>query len=64
MIILCAKNLYLIHDSHSPFHRKICTLPQVQCPIHLHARVLDKVHGQIYLYFHGLKHVQHEHLRC
>jgi hypothetical protein len=23
MILLCTKNLYVIHDSHSPFHRKM-----------------------------------------
>jgi hypothetical protein len=31
MIILCTKSLYIIHDSHSPFRRKMCTLPQVRC---------------------------------
>jgi hypothetical protein len=25
------KNLYLIHDSHFPFHRKMCILLQVRC---------------------------------
>jgi hypothetical protein len=31
MILLCSKNLYLIHDSHFLFHRKMCTLSQVRC---------------------------------
>jgi hypothetical protein len=31
VIILCTKNLYLIHDSHFAFHRKMCILPQVRC---------------------------------
>jgi hypothetical protein len=32
MILLCTeKNLYLVHDSHSPFHRRMCILPQVRC---------------------------------
>jgi hypothetical protein len=30
-ILLCTKNLYLFHDSHSLFHRKMCILPQVRC---------------------------------
>jgi hypothetical protein len=25
------RNLYLIHNSHSPLHRKMCILPQVRC---------------------------------
>jgi hypothetical protein len=32
MILLCAKkNLYLMHDSHSLFSRKMCIIPQVRC---------------------------------
>jgi hypothetical protein len=32
MILLCRKkNLYLIHDSHSPFRRKMCILLQFRC---------------------------------
>jgi hypothetical protein len=31
-IILCTKkNMYLVHDSHSPFYRKMCFLPQIRC---------------------------------
>jgi hypothetical protein len=31
MILLCTKNLYPIHGSHSPFHRKMCILLLVRC---------------------------------
>jgi hypothetical protein len=31
MILLCTRNLYLIHDSYSPFRRKMCILQQVRC---------------------------------
>jgi hypothetical protein len=31
MILLCTKNLYVIHDSHSPFHRKMYILLLVWC---------------------------------
>jgi hypothetical protein len=35
MIPFCTKKKYLIHDSHSPFFRKMCILPQVRCHLPL-----------------------------
>jgi hypothetical protein len=31
LVLSCTKDLYLIHDSHSPLCRRICTLLLVQC---------------------------------
>jgi hypothetical protein len=47
MILLWTKNLYLIHNSCSPFHRKMCILPQIWChrpPIWPHALPLNLIY--------------------
>jgi hypothetical protein len=44
MILLCTKNLYPVHGSHSPFDRKMCILLLMRChcpPIWPHAPTLN-----------------------